>query len=188
MAQHLYPGIDFRTAVELRAFQSVGLAFLFVPINTLIYAGIPPEKNNDVSGIVNLARNMGGDIGIAFVTTMVARRAQFHQARLTEHTTPLRSPVRRHARRGRRARSSTPACRRPPRRTARWRSLYRQTILQATTLAYLDVLRVFALMTALMIPFLWLARRSAACGSRATGNESSLTYVFLGRTAAIAVF
>ena len=58
--------IDFETAVRApRAIQSVGLAFLFVPINTLVYVGVPPEKNNAVSGIVNLSRNMGGDIGIA---------------------------------------------------------------------------------------------------------------------------
>ena len=73
-------GIDFRTAVAAaRASSRSGLAFLFVPINTLVYAGVPPEKNNAVSGIVNLSRNMGGDIGIAFVTTLIARRAQFHQ-------------------------------------------------------------------------------------------------------------
>jgi DHA2 family multidrug resistance protein len=65
MAKHLHADIDFRTAVKLRAFQSVGLAFLFVPINTLVFAGMPPQKSNAISGIVNLSRNMGGDIGIA---------------------------------------------------------------------------------------------------------------------------
>jgi DHA2 family multidrug resistance protein len=158
MTRHLYPGIDFRTALELRAFQSVGLAFLFVPINTLIYEGIPPHKNNVVSGIVNLARNMGGDIGIAFVTTMAARRSQFHQARLTDHTSRydhrfvamLDAVTRSLEKTGV---SSVTAAQRA------LAVLYRETIVQATTLAYLDVLRVFALMTALMIPFLWLARR-----------------------------
>ncbi len=87
MTTHLYQGMDFKTAVELRCFQSVGLAFLFVPINTLVYADIPPEKNNAVSGIVNLSRNMGGDIGIAMVTTLIARRSQLHQSTLSSHTT-----------------------------------------------------------------------------------------------------
>ncbi len=160
MTSHLYPGMDFRTALELRAYQSVGLAFLFVPINTVIYEGIPPEKNNQVSGIVNLARNMGGDIGIAFVTTMAARRAQFHQARLTEHMSPYDHPFAAmldavtHA--VERAGVSSAAA--AHRAVA---VLYRQTIIQATTLAYLDVLHAFALMTAAMIPFLWLARRGA---------------------------
>ena len=157
MTRRLYPGIDFRTALELRAFQSVGLAFLFVPINTLIYEGIPPEKNNQVSGIVNLARNMGGDIGIAFVTTMTARRAQFHQARLTDHTNRYDHAFARmldsvtHALQHAGVSSAAAAHR-------ALAVLYHQTILQATTLAYLDVLRIFALMTAFMIPFLWLAR------------------------------
>src|ERR1700677_1821681 len=87
MTRHLYPGIDFKTATLLRVYQSVGMAFLFVPINTLVYAGVPLEKNNSVSGIVNLSRNMGGDIGIAFVTTFIARRSQSHQANLSAHTT-----------------------------------------------------------------------------------------------------
>jgi DHA2 family multidrug resistance protein len=82
MSAHLFTGMDFRTAVEMRAFQSVALAFLFVPINTLVYADVPGEKSNAVSGIVNLSRNMGGDVGIAAVTTLIARRSQTHQAYL----------------------------------------------------------------------------------------------------------
>ena len=86
MASHLYGGMDFRTAVSLRCYQAVGIAFLFVPINTIVYVGIPPEKTNAVSGIVNLSRNMGADIGIAMVTTMLARRGQVHQAQLSSNT------------------------------------------------------------------------------------------------------
>src|SRR2546430_95360 len=65
MSRTIYPGMDFHTAMMLRIYQSIGLAFLFVPINTVAYAGIPPSKSNQVSGILNLSRNMGGDIGIA---------------------------------------------------------------------------------------------------------------------------
>jgi MFS transporter, DHA2 family, multidrug resistance protein len=74
--------IDFRTAVLARIFQGVGLAFLFVPINTAAYAYLPREKNNAASGLMNLARNIGGSVGISLVTTMLDRRTQFHQARL----------------------------------------------------------------------------------------------------------
>jgi len=62
MAHSLYPGIDFRSAVLLRVYQSVGLAFLFVPINTVAYQGVPPEKNNAVSGTINLARNVDAHV------------------------------------------------------------------------------------------------------------------------------
>lgn len=84
--------IDFRTAVIARLVQSSGLAFLFVPINTVAYAFLPPGKNNDASGMINLMRNVGGAVGIAFVTTMVARDSQTHQATLIAHATPY-NPV-----------------------------------------------------------------------------------------------
>jgi DHA2 family multidrug resistance protein len=65
--------------------QSFGLAFLFIPINVAAFAYVPKEKTNMGTGIINLARNIGASVGIATVTTMLDRRAQFHQARLTEH-------------------------------------------------------------------------------------------------------
>jgi DHA2 family multidrug resistance protein len=78
-------GIDFHTAVMARIYQAVGLAFLFVPINTAAYAYLPREKNNAASGLMNLARNIGGSVGISVVTTMLERRAQYHQAHLAGH-------------------------------------------------------------------------------------------------------
>ena len=75
--------IDFRTAATARVFQALGLAFLFVPINTVAYSFLPKDKNNAASGLINLARNVGGSLGISFVTTMLDRRTQFHQMRLT---------------------------------------------------------------------------------------------------------
>ena len=65
-----------------RVYQALGLAFLFVPINTAAYSGLPREKNNAASGLMNLARNIGGSVGISFVTTGLSRRAQFHQVQL----------------------------------------------------------------------------------------------------------
>ena len=77
--------VDFRTVMLARVLQAMGLAFLFVPINTAAYAFLPRDKNNAASGLMNLARNIGGSVGISLVTTMLARRAQFHQVRLTEN-------------------------------------------------------------------------------------------------------
>ena len=119
----------------------------------------------------SLVSVMGGDIGITFVTTLAARRAQFHQARLTEHTTaydhPFMASLAATARAMERAgASSSDAARRA------LAALYRETIIQATTLAYLDVLRVLAYMTALMIPILLIARRGHAppAGAAAAGH------------------
>jgi DHA2 family multidrug resistance protein len=78
--------ISFAAATWLRIAQVIGLGFLFVPITLVAYVGISPEKNNAVAGIVNFMRNMGSSVGTSLVTTLIARRSQFHQARLIEFT------------------------------------------------------------------------------------------------------
>jgi DHA2 family multidrug resistance protein len=78
-------GVDFRTMMWARVFQASGIAFLFVPINTAAYAYLPREKSNAASGLINLSRNIGASVGISFVTTMLARRTQFHQSVLITH-------------------------------------------------------------------------------------------------------
>jgi DHA2 family multidrug resistance protein len=85
--------IDFKTVAMARVFQGMGLAFLFVPINTVAYAYLPRNKNNAASGLINLARNVGGSMGISFVTTMLARRTQFHQSSLSAHLNPANPRV-----------------------------------------------------------------------------------------------
>src|SRR5438105_4307871 len=82
-------GLDYRHAVEARMLQSFGLAFLFIPINVAAFAYVPKEKTNMGTGIINLARNIGASVGIAFVTTMLDRRIQFHTVRLTERANEL---------------------------------------------------------------------------------------------------
>jgi DHA2 family multidrug resistance protein len=81
--------IDFHTAMMARIYQSAGMAFLFVPINVMAFYFIPKEKFNNATGLINLARNIGGSCGIANVMTMLARRSQFHQNVLVSHLTPL---------------------------------------------------------------------------------------------------
>jgi len=78
--------ISFNAAVWLRIAQVIGLGFLFVPITLAAYIGISPEKNNSVAGIINFMRNMGSSVGTSLVTTSIARRSQFHHARLVERT------------------------------------------------------------------------------------------------------
>ncbi len=80
--------ISFKAATLLRITQVIGLGFLFVPISLVAYIGISPEKNNAVAGIVNFMRNMGSSVGTSMVTTLIARRSQFHQARLVEYARP----------------------------------------------------------------------------------------------------
>ena len=168
MAHTLYPGIDFRTATLLRVYQSIGMAFLFVPINTTAYQGIPPSRNNVVSGIMNLSRNMGGDIGIALMTTMLARRSQFHQARLVESLGRGNEAFRSWlnavaAGLSRAGDSSFDAAQKA------YGALGRELARQAQTLAYLDVLYVLGWFAALMVPLVFLTRR-ARPGAAAMGH------------------
>jgi DHA2 family multidrug resistance protein len=81
--------IGFGKIVGLWTFSRMGLAFLFVPVNVVAFSYISKRKANSATGIVNLARNIGGSGGISFVTTLLDRRAQAHQQILTGHRTPV---------------------------------------------------------------------------------------------------
>src|SRR6516225_6818833 len=70
-----------------RAVQGFGIAFLFVPTSQLAYSYLPKNQNNNASSLTNLFRNQGGSFGIAFVTTVLARRTQYHQSVLVTHVT-----------------------------------------------------------------------------------------------------
>ena len=74
--------ISFGSVTWLRVLQVVGLPFLFVPVTLAAYVGLPAEKSNSVAGMVNFMRNIGSSIGTSLVTTLLARRAQFHQVHL----------------------------------------------------------------------------------------------------------
>jgi DHA2 family multidrug resistance protein len=81
--------IDFETATMSRMIQGVGMPFLFVPCAFVCMAYVPRPQMNNASAIFNLLRNLGGSFGVAFVTTLVERRAQFHQLRLVERLGPF---------------------------------------------------------------------------------------------------
>jgi len=86
--QQLDLDISFRSASFLRVAQVFGLAFLFVPINIVSFVGMPAEKSNSIAGLVNFMRNIGSSIGTSMVTTLIARRSQFHQVNLVANTSP----------------------------------------------------------------------------------------------------
>ncbi len=82
-------GTDYKHLAVARAIQGLGIAPLFVPVSQLAYSFLPKNKNNKASSLNNLFRNQGGSVGIAFVTTVLARRTQFHQSVLVAHATPF---------------------------------------------------------------------------------------------------
>jgi DHA2 family multidrug resistance protein len=84
--------IDFRTLVIMRSAQTLGLAFLFVPISTIAFASVPRELNNDATALFVMLRNVFGSIGISIASAMILRRSQVHQAYLSQWMTPLNQP------------------------------------------------------------------------------------------------
>ena len=86
----LNPQIDFRTLVYIRASQTVGLAFLFVPISTIAYSTIPRRLNGDASALFTMGRNVIGAIGISLANSQVTERTQVREAYLNHWMTPFR--------------------------------------------------------------------------------------------------
>ena len=89
LMSHFTIQTDMRTFVLYRCIQAGAIGFLFVPVNTAMYAYIPPSKNNNASALVNLARNIGGSVGISLTQTFLSRRTQFHQSRLVSGLNPF---------------------------------------------------------------------------------------------------
>jgi DHA2 family multidrug resistance protein len=83
---NIYLGVSFHTMVTYRVIQVIGIPLIFIPISTLNYVGIPREKFNQVSGISNFMRNIGGAIGVSMLNNFIVRQGQAHRTALTAHT------------------------------------------------------------------------------------------------------
>jgi DHA2 family multidrug resistance protein len=79
------PDVDFKTIVWMRVFQVVGLPLIFIPISTLAYVGMKQSDNNQVSGISNFVRNLGGAIGVSFLVSYLSRHRQISRNDLVSH-------------------------------------------------------------------------------------------------------
>ncbi|HUC48831.1 MAG TPA: DHA2 family efflux MFS transporter permease subunit [Xanthobacteraceae bacterium] len=166
----LTPDASFDYFGWVRVYQMVGLPFLFIPINAVAYDGLPPDQTNQASALMNIARNVGGSIGISAANVVLTQREQFHQARLVENTIPS-SPVfqstlsqmtKYFMSHGSAAGDASSLA----------MSMIGQMIrTQATILAYIDVFHVCAIAAALMIPLvLIMVRRVQIHGHAAIGH------------------
>ena len=151
-------GIAFGNAVSWRVIMVLGMPFLFVPISVMSYVGVPQDKNNEVSGLTAFARNIGGSIGVSFISTMLIRRAQTHQQFLSANVYGG-SPRYQAMQQGlagalqNRGFSAADAARHA---TAR---IYEMMMQQATVLAYVDTVHILVIMTACLIPIGYLMKR-----------------------------
>lgn len=158
--------ISFRTASIMRVIQVVGIGFLFVPVTLVSYVGMPPEKSNSIAGLLNFMRNIGSSIGTSMVTTLIARRSQVHQAYLVSHVTAgnstfslaVTSLARRLNAAGLEANQAQ--------RQAIGR-IYRETVAQATTLAYIDTFAILAVVAGIMFVLSFFLKKNEPGGGGA---------------------
>jgi MFS transporter, DHA2 family, multidrug resistance protein len=164
--------ISYGRLVFLRCFQASGLAFLFIPINTIAYIGVKQSENNDVSGLTNLARNIGGSCGTAFMATMLTRRTASHENSMTRNLTSgnpafmnqiakLKGMFGGHS-------SGNPMIGSGSHTAQAY--IYNQLHRQAAMLAYLDIIQYMAIFCAFMLPLLFFIPRPPKHASPSAGH------------------
>jgi DHA2 family multidrug resistance protein len=149
---NLYLDASFGSLMWLRVLQSLSLPFLFIPINTLAFRDIPRDQTNDASALINLARNFGGSIGIAFASTLLTRREQFHQSRLVEQLQGLNPAYADYTHQLGNALGSAPDS------ATTLANVYAQAVQQSALLSYLDGFKALAVLFLAMLPLLLLVR------------------------------
>jgi DHA2 family multidrug resistance protein len=152
MTRMLYLGVSFQTLMWLRVLQAASLPFLFLPLNQMAFRDVPRDKTNNASALINLARNFGGSIGIAFASTLLTRREQFHQSRLVEQLQGLNPayPDFAHQVGG--------ALGAPADAAGTLASIYQGAIQQASVLSYIDAFKVLGWLFLALLPLLLLVR------------------------------
>jgi DHA2 family multidrug resistance protein len=137
-----------------------------VPINTVSYIGVPREQNNQVAGLMNLARNIGGSVGISFFVTTLARRSQVYQSQLVDHLTTS-NPILQE-RLDRLQQLFSPAGPGDALRRA-YGAIYTTVQQQAAVLAYVRIIEDLALITAIFVPLILLFLRTNRPGEGPAG-------------------
>src|SRR5262249_17344812 len=82
-------GVDYWGLAWPRFVQGLGVGFIFVPLNAVALATIPKERMGNATALLNAVRNLGGGVGVAVVSMMLARRSQEHQSTLVAHVNPF---------------------------------------------------------------------------------------------------
>ncbi|HEY1751534.1 MAG TPA: DHA2 family efflux MFS transporter permease subunit [Caulobacteraceae bacterium] len=163
---HLNTLTDFAHASEARLFSSVGLPFLFVTVSSLAYVGLRPDQNNQASGLMNVARNLGGTLGISLTQTLLAQREQVHQSQLAESLNgfnPLYSQALANAARALHGQGAWAA------RHAAPGLIYQQLAKQAAMLSFVDAFHALMVVIMVLTPLIFLMRGRPA-GAPAGGH------------------
>jgi len=152
---------DFNTVFWPRVVLGLGMGFLFIPLTTMTMSSIRREEMGNATGIFNLLRNLGGSFGVAFVTTMLARRVQFHQVHLVEHLTPFDKNLQ----------LAVPGISQmlhdrgfvsPLPNQGTLGAIYNQLLRQASMLSFNDVFHILSVMMALVLLLVLLMKKGEA--------------------------
>lgn len=156
---HLSADISFADAAIARLFQAMALPFLFVPINAVAYVGLPQNKTAQASSLLNVARNLGGSIGISTAQTLLASAQQRHQSELVEKLSPLDPNYTDWIAKAQGAfgGQGDPA-------TTALAVLYQTVQRQASMLAFLDVFRSLMIVVLVVAPLVFLMRSGKSGG------------------------
>jgi DHA2 family multidrug resistance protein len=157
--------IDYATVAWARVYQSLGLALLFIPINTAAYQGVPAAKNANASALINMMRNIGGSVGIALMTTFLARREQYHQNMLVEHVTPYSAQTSQMLQHLRQVYLGAHAGAADALHQAQ-AQIYAMVQTQAATLSYIDAFWVMGVVLLAIMPLVLLLRKPPRGGAR----------------------
>jgi DHA2 family multidrug resistance protein len=142
---------DFWTFVWPRVFLGFGMGMTFIPLTTLTLSHIPKERMTEATSVYNLLRNLGGSVGIAFTTTILARRAQLHQTRLVEHLSPFDPAYTMY----RDKIASFLTAKGLPAAGADG-MMYRELVRQSTTLAFTDAFLIICLLILSVLPLVFI--------------------------------
>ena len=162
--------ISFGFASWLRITQAFALGFLFVPINIAAFIGIAPEKSNSVAGMVNFMRNIGSSVGTSMVTTLLARRSQFHQTVLVDRATNY-DPAFQNQLSGLASQLVHSGVSVADSQTNAYARLYQGLGGQAQTLAYIDIFKILAIGAAIMFVLTFVLKKN---DPRAGGAEAAV--------------
>ena len=89
--------MTFASASWLRVIQMLPIPFCFISITTAAYVGMPREQSNQVAGLINFVRNIGGSILIAITGAQVTSRATWHQQHLQNSMTSASQAFQQHS-------------------------------------------------------------------------------------------
>jgi DHA2 family multidrug resistance protein len=160
---------NFMTYMVDYVYQRLGVAFLFIPINTLAYLDVPPGKNNQISSMINLFRNVGASVGVSIVATLTQRRAQIHQDTLSMHVSRF-EPAYRDRLSGLTNQLMHVGMSTPDAARQAVGRIYTIVQTQASTQAYLDTLKIIGIMCLCMLPLMMLLKRNDPHAKRAMAH------------------